>query len=320
MTAPLVSVVVGIYNTERYLRSSLDRILRQDDVPCEFILVDDGSTDASAAMLDKVAQGDGRVRLLRQENQGLTHALIRGCSEARGTFIARHDADDLSLPGRFARQAALLQSDSRLAFVSCWTRTIGPEGEMLFETQRPADPIEATRQLIEEGNGTYPGSVMFRADAYRRVGGYRPAFRYTQDWDLWLRLAEVGLLGYVSEVLFAFRVSESSISAQRRDQQLRLLEAARRCRAARQRGESELPWLDEAAKICREPRALTHTAASNAYFIGKCLLDRRDRRALKYLRRSVRERPWSWRNWAALSAGVLLCRRSSSEPSCVVPS
>jgi hypothetical protein len=84
---------------------------------------------------------------------------------------------------------------------------------------------------------------------------------------------------------------------------------AQRCRQARQRGESEQPLLEEAATICREPRTPSHRAtAGNAYFIGKCLLDRRDRRALKYLRRCVYEQPWSWRHWAALSAGVVLCR------------
>src|SRR5262249_20822617 len=153
-----------------------------------------------------------------------TEALIAGCAAARGRFIARHDSDDVSLPGRLERQADLLTSDPALAMVSCGTRAIGPGGETLFENHRRADPADATRRLREErlGPGAH-GSVMFRADAYRRVGGYRAPFRYAQDWDLWLRLTEVGRFDHVPEVLYAYRVTPDSISGLKRRQQEELV-------------------------------------------------------------------------------------------------
>jgi len=161
--------------------------------------------------------------------------------------------------------------------------------------------------------GPYHGSVMFRADAYQRVGGYRAAFRYAQDWDLWLRLAEVGSITYVPEYLYAFRVSEQSISSARRGQQLRLAEQARRCRDARLRGESEAPHLEAAEAISGEQHPGNHRSrAASSYFIGKCLLDRRDLRAVGYLGRSVRQNPWQWRGWVALGAAQILCCRTVS--------
>jgi hypothetical protein len=93
-----------------------------------------------------------------------------------------------------------------------------------------------------------------------------------------------------------------------------LLEVARRCRDARLSGTSESPHLDEAARVSAEIRNQSaRSRVGNSYFIGKCLLDRRDRRALPYLKRSVMQNPWNWRHWAALAGAALLCRSSSPE-------
>src|SRR5262249_3308860 len=161
------------FNGRRYLRESLGSVLDQTDVDLELVVVNDGSTDGSALTLDDLARSDARVRVLHQENQGLTPALVRGCAEARGPLIARHDADDVPLPGRRPKQRALPVSAPGLVMASCWSRAVGPADELLFETTRPLSPAEATRSLAEEGVGPCHGSVMFRACAYRQVGGYR---------------------------------------------------------------------------------------------------------------------------------------------------
>jgi glycosyltransferase involved in cell wall biosynthesis len=315
MTAvtPHLTIVASVYNGSRHLRPSLASVLEQTGVSFELVVIDDGSTDDSGRVLDEVARADARVRVFHQGNQGLTRALMRGCGEARGRFIARHDPDDLSLPGRFASQYELLASDPTLSMVSCWSRAIGPDGERLFETVRPADAATATAALRDHGDGPPGhGTVMFRADAYRSAGGYRPAFRVAQDWDLWLRLVERGRIAYVPDFLYVYRVEEQSISARRRDQQLRLLDLARRCTGARARGESEELWLAEAARVSAEPAPPSgRSPLGNSYFIGKCLFDRRDRRALKYLRRCVRLAPWNVRHWAALAGASLLCRAAT---------
>src|SRR5262249_14017220 len=152
----------------------------------------------------------------------------------------RHDADDLSLPGRLAREVELLRSNPNLSFVSCWSAALGPGDEVLFETKRPADPQRATALLRSHRKGpTAHGSVMFSRAAYQRVGGYRSEFYYAQDSDLWLRLSEVGQIAYVPETLYAYRVSNSAISSSYRTVQHALGELGHLCTEARRAGESE---------------------------------------------------------------------------------
>lgn len=309
MGLPTVSVVMSVYNGAEHLRASLESILGQSFTDFEFLIVNDGSTDQSAAILAEYAAGDARIRVIDQENQGLTKALIRGCGEARGEFIARHDSDDLTLPGRLARQAAWLESHPETSFVCCWSYGIGPEAELLFEVRRSTDARDLLSGILERGEGPPGhGSVMFRAEAYRQVGEYRAAFRYAQDWDLWLRLAEVGQFACVPEFGYAFRISESSISSFRRRHQCQLSDIAQACRAARLGGESETALLAEAARVSvLPPPPGRKSAGTDSYFIGKCLLERRDRRSLAYLVRGLRAKPWSLRRWFALGAAAALC-------------
>src|SRR5438309_11131114 len=114
---PAISVVMGVYNGASTLAATLDSILGQTEGDFECIVVDDGSTDATAAVLDEYASRDPRIRVIRQANAGLTRALIAGCASARGTYIARHDAGDLSDARRFALQRRTLDADSSVAFV-----------------------------------------------------------------------------------------------------------------------------------------------------------------------------------------------------------
>ena len=305
---PRVSVVTAVYNGEEYLRQSLESILGQRDVEFEFIIVDDGSTDRSPEMLAEMACQDPRVRLFRQPNLGLTAALICGCSKATGEFIARHDADDISLPGRLQSQADLLARDHQCAFVSCWSRAIGPCDEFLYEEKRTRDPLKLRGDLVSGKRGPAGhGSVMFRSSAYEAIGGYREAFRVAQDYDLWLRLIEVGTYRCLPELLYAYRVAEHSISAHRRDAQQSLSNVARSCYEARQADRPETDLLAEAARISALPES-GREQNSNAYFIGRCLFDRRDLRAKDYLWRSIRNNPWRWRSWACLVLAQFRCR------------
>lgn len=308
---PRVSVVTAVYNDPTHLRASLDGVLAQDGVDLEVVVVDDGSTDECPGILADLARRDSRLRVLRVAHAGLTRALRAGCDAARGPYVARHDADDLSLPGRLATQAALLDRQQQLAFVSSATVTIGPGGEPLFTRQRPEDPAQAALDLVEASDGAPThGSVMFRLDAYRRAGGYRPQFRYAQDHDLWLRLLEQGGFAFAPEVLYAFRIRDGSISTSRRAQQGRLAELARRCRAARRAGEVEEDLLAAAERVSAEPAVPGRSgSAASSYFIGRCLMERRDRRAAGYLWRSLRREPLAWRPWAALPIALLGCWR-----------
>jgi hypothetical protein len=308
VTVPDVSVVISAYNAADYLADTLESILNQRDVALELIAIDDGSTDATGALLDRYER-DSRVTVMHQQNVGLTESLRRGCLMAKGQFIARHDAGDLSEPTRLAKQRAMLENDTRVAFVSCWTRVVAPRLEELWIEQGPAAAqvpvaiIDLSQEWGVIGGPTHHGSVMMRRDAYERAGGYRPAFRYGQDWDLWYRLAERGMFQIAQEVLYVARVTPDSISARHRAAQQEIAALSLAALRARIAGEDEQPFLDAARAVttnaARAPRA------SGLYFIGEALRRRGDPRARLYLRAAIASAPWCAKAWLRLIQSVL---------------
>ena len=312
-----VSVVMAVHNGAQYLAQCLDSVLAQDGVSLEFIIVDDGSTDSSPQVIERYAAADHRVRVIRQANQGLTRSLMRGCSEALGTYIARQDADDVSLPGRFRMQADLLERAPALSLVGCWTRYIGPRGEDLGDWFPDPDPNVATRALRcgdlkkVRSLGAY-GSAMFRRLDYLRVGGYRPEFYFAQDLDLWLRLTDAGMLGLVPHALYEWRMSPLSITGRFRPLQVRTARLILAATRVRYNGGDEGALLKEASLI--KPGSLSRgnrrEMAPGLYFIGKRLLAKRDSRAAGYLSGAALARPWHLRSWAFLlvAIGLRLCR------------
>src|SRR5271169_6467777 len=178
-TYPEVSVVMSVYNGASHLTATMDSILSQEGVEFEFIVVNDGSSDKTGEILNHYAQRDSRVRIIHQDNTGLTRALIRGSDAARGEFIARQDAGDISLPGRLKNQVAALRDWEDCAFVSCWTDVVGPKGECLYAsrwTSLASSPINILSPQAKSGvadGPTHHSSVMFRARQYILCGGYR---------------------------------------------------------------------------------------------------------------------------------------------------
>jgi hypothetical protein len=292
---PQISVVMGVYNGARTLRGSVCSVLSQEGADFELIVVDDGSTDATTAILDELAADDGRIRIIRQKHRGLTDALIRGCAEARGDFIARQDADDVSLAGKFSRQLEAIASRPDAALVSCGTRFVGPNGEVLYDVAGPARDATDDLLTLDPARLRGPaghGSTLFRRDLYERVGGYRPLFYFAQDLDLWIRLAEHGRYLVLSEVLYQVSVALSSISSLRRSHQVACTKIILECSRLRRSGISEGHALAEANAIrphAHSPRAAERAAA--LYFVGACLRKRGDPRAGQYFRDALRAYP-----------------------------
>lgn len=306
---PLLSVVIGVYNAAPYLHESLKSVLAQTDVDLELVAIDDGSNDGTPEILADVSSRDKRIRIVRQQNHGLTRALIRGCQLARGEYIARQDADDYSLPGRFRCQLQLLQARAEATLVAGWVHAIGPHGEPLVDEKWESDPVQATAELHLRRRGIVHGTAMFRKRDYERVGGYRAEFRVAQDVDLWLRLTDHGLLAVVPEYVYAWRVQGQSIGAARGTQQRALASIAYHAKRLRAAGMSEAKALEQAKTVSASPALPSRTAAAcNDYFIGKLLFNRRDRRSIPYLWHCVRRMPWHGRAWAALLAAPFVTR------------
>jgi glycosyltransferase involved in cell wall biosynthesis len=293
---PSVSVVMSVYNGAETLKATMDSVLTQEGVDFEFIVINDGSTDESGAILESYASRDDRVRVLQQQNTGLTSALIRGCAEARGRYIARQDAGgDLSLPGRLARQCALLDADTEVVLTSCGTRFVGPEGEFLYEVTQQGHELQWGLEQLGinriRGPSSHP-STMFRQSAYQAVGGYCPVFRVAQDLDLWLRLVEIGSCFATPEVLYQTCLTRGSISHERRSEQLKSANVLISIAAVRRAGGDEDRLLNKFIKDdCKTKRRLIPRALQDArfyYFLGCLLREKEPELAHKYYHRALK--------------------------------
>jgi hypothetical protein len=308
------SFVLPVYNAAATLRETLDSILAQSDPDFELIVVDDGSTDASHAIIVNYAARDSRIRIIAQPNGGITRALIAGCAAAGGSYIARHDAGDLSDPRRLAVQRAMLDARDDLHFVSCWTAVVGPDLEPLFVTRgtgaaaEPANVLDLDHRYCVSDGPTHHGSVVFRRDAYQAAGGYRAEFYYGQDWDLWYRLAERGKFQMAEEVLYTARTTPESISASSKQGQEKIAVFAHQAVRARARGESDAPFVARAAAV-RPSKRSPSDRARGLYFIGEALRRNGDRRAVRYLREAARAAPLSPRAWVRLVQAIVTTRR-----------
>ena len=306
---------MGVYNNAATLPAALESILSQQGVELEFIVVDDGSTDGSAAILDEAARRDSRLEVLHTPNAGLTLALIDGCARASAPWIARQDADDISLPGRLQAQLARAREADAPALVGCGARICTPEGDVLAEIHPPAEPAAAARRVLEEGQAISPhGSILFSKAAYDAVGGYRAEFYYAQDIDLTTRLAEQGPVSAVPRLLYEYRYSPSAISGLHGRFQRAYYRLIRAGHARRIRGASERALVEEAGRLKREClRHRKEKAASfeGLYFIGTRLLDRRPDRAADYFRQALARRPWSVKALLRRGQAALRCRKEA---------
>lgn len=300
---------MGVYNGAGQLERTLDSILSQQGCAFEFVVVDDGSTDDAGRILDERAARDERLRVIHQQNTGLTRALIRGCAEARGEFIARQDVGDLSLPGRLSRQLEILKREPGAAMATCGYRFVGPESEHLGDVLPKHGPAEWTG-ILQAGDeaalyGPHHGTVMFRKEVYSKAGGYRSQFYFAQDLDLWTRMAAFGSIAYTTEVLYQVGFSHGCLSAHYRAQQHELHRIIAAATRARLHGLPEDAFLARASGV-RAPSAVNvaDKELDADYFIASCLAARGDARARGYFWRILRKRPFFMKAWAKIALSM----------------
>jgi glycosyltransferase involved in cell wall biosynthesis len=217
--APTVSVLMSVYNGEQYLAAALDSILGQTFPDFELIVIDDGSSDRSFAILHDYAARDRRIRLTRRGNQGLTFTLNEAFAQSRGKYLARMDCDDVALPQRFAEQVNLLEANSDLVCTGGYFQLIDGGSRPLTTLRPPTDDARIQALLLTGHNAICHPCAMIRRTAMVRVGGYDRRYRTAQDLDLWLRLGEVGQLANLPKPVLKFRLHSASISETWREQQ-----------------------------------------------------------------------------------------------------
>lgn len=203
---------MSVYNGEAFLAAAVESILAQTFEDFEFLIVNDGSKDRSAAIIDGLASRDSRIRPIHQENRGLIASLNRMISEARAPIIARMDGDDIALPERFSKQIAFLEAHAEVGVLGTNVYDMDEAGNNIPTVS--AYPVSHASIQAAFGSGptlAHP-SVMIRTDTVRAVGGYRPAYRHCEDYDLWLRLSTVTQLANLPEKLLRYRRSSGQIS------------------------------------------------------------------------------------------------------------
>ncbi|CUH20550.1 Putative glycosyltransferase EpsE [Jannaschia seosinensis] len=228
-----LSVVMPVFNAAQYLPAALDSVLNQDFSDFEFLVHDDGSQDDSWAILTDYAGRDPRMRISQGLNQGLPRTLNQMINLARGELIARFDADDLCLPTRFEKQISRFDCNSDLVVLGGAAQIVDAAGRPITVKSLPLSHLEIDGLNLRGKTSFQHPSVMMRRDAVLAVGGYHPDFHGAEDHDLWLRMAEIGQLENLPDVLIKYRIHAGSISSTKRDLQRQLCLCA--CEAAWQR-------------------------------------------------------------------------------------
>lgn len=208
---PKVTVLMPVYNATEFLGEAVESIVSQSFCDLELVVIDDGSDEPLDAILDQFK--DDRIVLVRQENQGLTRALNRGIRMARGTFIARMDGDDVSLPDRLQIQVTEMESNLKMDLVGSYFDVIDAAGNLTERKEPFTDPIYRLWRLQFHNNYGH-GTVMLRKDALIKAGMYDERLRYAQDYDLWSRLSAKNNTKMIPKALYRYRlIQESSQSS-----------------------------------------------------------------------------------------------------------
>jgi len=247
---PEFSIIVAVYNAERYLAETLRSFQAQTLSQFEVVMVNDGSTDGSAQVAERFCQEDARFRLFNTPNQGISATRNLAVQHSRAPWIAVCDGDDTWEPNKLERQAAYIrdwaarETEPLLA--------LGTSGDLINSTggfasavtlhPRPWPDLLADEERMLQLN-MINSSVVFLKDAFLKIGGYRASYTPTEDTDLWVRLSEQGAVMNLLEPLTHYRMHPNNIS---RTQYVRMILSAKRVRTNSARRLAGLPELDTA--------------------------------------------------------------------------
>lgn len=214
MTSPRVSVLMPAWNAAKYFDEAIESILAQDFRDFELVIVDDASTDGSAELLAAWATRDPRIVFIRNvTNMGAAATSNVGLQVAQGEYIARMDADDISLPGRLSAEVVALDADPTLSMVSMNFQLINANGDVL-RTENRVLPPEIVDFFLNFGNPIGGHSqVMFRRDLAMRGGGYDPTLKAGEDYELWTRLARLGRILILPQLGMRYRMHPEQLTA-----------------------------------------------------------------------------------------------------------
>lgn len=208
----LVSVLVCVYNCEKYISECIESVLNQSFIDYEFIIIDDGSTDKTAEIIEKYAKLDNRIKFFKKKNTGLTNSLNYGIGLANSNYILRLDADDLMLANRIEIVYELIlhtEADivvNRSLLINSYGIKIKHSKKLNYDSFK--------KYLLLGFSPFAHSSVIFKKDKVIELGLYSSFYEKSQDYDLWLRMLEAGTKFYFcNQILTALRIHNESITS-----------------------------------------------------------------------------------------------------------
>lgn len=289
----IVSVLMPVYNAERYVAEAVESILTQTFEDFEFIIIDDGSTDGSLAIIEAYARRDGRIRLISRENRGIIATRNELLSKCIGKYCAWLDNDDVALPERLSRQVEYMEENPHCVVVGSRILLTDKDGDSICEMVNLFNHDQIDNQHIKGIVQLFQTSTMMRREAIEKVGGYRDGYELAEDLDLYLRLAEYGQLINLPDVLTKHRQHLSSAGHSRIQSQLRAADAG--IDSARLR--RGLPTLKRNNTDAIHPAA---TADHYRKWSWWALSGGNVNTARKYAIAAVREQPFFIESWQAM--------------------
>ena len=205
----LLSVIMAVYNGEKYIKEAIDSVLNQSFTDFEFIIVNDGSTDGTVSILANYT--DKRIQVIHQQNAGLSKSLNKGISMAKGKYIARMDDDDKCHTDRLTKQLEYLLANSGIALVGSNANIIDEEGNFLYTSQLPTNVTSS--EIFYESSPFFHSSVVFKKEVFNQCGGYpEDIIHHFEDILLWKRMFDYGKMANLNEPLIDYRITPDSIT------------------------------------------------------------------------------------------------------------
>jgi glycosyltransferase involved in cell wall biosynthesis len=274
-----ISVVVPARNVERYVRRTLESVVSQTHKALEIIVVDDGSTDETAAIVMQMAQQEPRIRLIRTQRTGVSAARNLAINAARGDLIATLDADDVWHPEKLARQLAVMRnSGPNVGLVYCWSAGIDDHDLVILPAWTRSVAVgDVLRDIVVTGivgNGSTP---LIRRKYIEAVGGYDVDLALCEDWKFYTALAGVCEFAVIPECLIGYRIRSDSASMSVRPMEKAIGEVTAWI-------VKTWPWLPKSVLLDRE-----YTV--NAYLAFLAIRGGQYGEALRYLKRAYVARP-----------------------------
>lgn len=297
-----VTVLMPVYNSEKYISAAIHSVLSQTFSAFELLIVNDGSTDRTREIIGSFQ--DPRIRVIDKANGGVASALNAGLAQARGQFIARFDADDVCLPQRLEEQVGFLDKHPGYVVVGSDADYMQENGEFLFSFQCLGHTHEEIRESFYFYCPFIHSSVMYRRDVVLEAGGYSEHAHNFEDYLLWTRLLKAGRLANLPLPLIRVRFNPASVTI---DEKWRGVEFRKLKRSVIRRGSITQDEGRQLQQIISHQEVKRYKEGSYHALCGKKFLtdNYQPAKARKAVMKAVRVYPFRLDNYALLAASFL---------------